>query len=555
MSSIGENPMFYRFEGLLLAIEFFTQRFDTEQLAQFSFEFVNEILTLNASALFIREGDLFVMKQKRLYSGIHDYVIRDTDKLRRLVTFRGHTILNDFHHFLEEEDIERLNIRWLMPLMIVDRLHGFIVSSGNMSNQFTHDDEVMSNTLMRLIGNSLENSRHLAELQASNAKLDQKNFNLFAINQSTRALMSETSLAKLHETATDVFSEVTASQVTSFGIVDPLTLRLNITGYRDVMTYAKYYGAFQLRSPQYAGPIVLHADRDRKRLSDLFVNSEQLRELSAEYVILIVQQRVIGMVTLSKPINDERKYDDSIFELIESLANATLIAISNAVQFEEAHRQRIDAQNKLRLMQTLHRSIKTMSECAEPEELCYFAIKTMQLAFGAKKALICLKDGDRYQVAESIGWESGAERLRLPGASQSDDAPEAAADVSASLPIRGRTVTSIAELHEPLLEGTMLSDFTGSGAARLLPAETVGWIGETNCCVIAPLAVADKVTLHNDPSPLGLLILLETADSLKEEETLLVDTVARSIAPVLHHMRIAAAWRERAEQAQRGWSE
>ncbi|MDF2722850.1 MAG: hypothetical protein K0Q59_2525 [Paenibacillus sp.] len=547
MTFTDENPMFYRFEGLLLAIEFFTQRFDTEQLAQFSFEFVNEILTLNASALFIREGETFVMKQKRLYSGIHEYVIRDTDKLKRLVTFRGHTILDNFHHFLEEEDIARLNIRWLMPLMIVDRLHGFIVSSGNMSDRFTHDDEVMSNTLMRLIGNSLENSRHLAELQMSNAKLDQKNFNLFAINQSTRALMSETSLAKLHETATDVFSEVTASQVTSFGIVDPLTQRLNITGYRDVSTYAKYYGALQLRSPEYSGPIVLHVDRDRERLSEVFVNSEQLAELAAEYIILIVQQRIIGMVTLSKPINDERKHDDSIFELIESLANATLIAISNAVQFEEANRQRIDAQNKLRLLQTLHRSIKTMSECAEPEELCYFAIKTVQLAFGARKALICLKDGDRYKVTESLGWEERENEAKRPGTGAPSPFSH---DFRATVPVKGKVVLNVAELQETLLEGTMVADFTNLGASRLLPPETSSWIGETNCCVIAPLAIADKVTLHHDPSPLGLLILLETADALKEEETLLVDTVASSIAPVLHHMRIAASWREQAEQAQ-----
>ncbi|MEK8128179.1 GAF domain-containing protein [Paenibacillus filicis] len=530
-----EHPsMSYRFEGLLHAIEFFTQRFDTEQLSQYSFEFVNEILTLNASALFIHDGYKFVLRQKRLYPHIPaDYAIADTASMKQLALFRGHTMTRGFEHFLEPGDIARLQVKWLMPLMISDKLHGFIVSNGNIADNFSSSDLVMSNTLMRLINNSLENSFHLAQLQASNTKLDQKNFNLFAINQSTKVLLSEMSLSRLYAIATDVFSEVTSSQVTAFGIVDPLSGRLQITGFRNVLAYTQYHGALELRTAEYAGPIVLHMERDRDRLDALFVNPEQLRELDAEYIILILQQQIMGIVTLSKPVNDERSYDDATFELIESLANSSLIALSNANLFAEANRQRTSAEKKLRLLQNLNRLVSNVNESGTPEELCYFTVKTLRLAFGVRQALICLRQGDAYLVAEQIGLSCRPDTPPI-GSSAPGEA-------------KGRLVMRLDELHPSLLDRQLLCDYTSRGAERILPLHTTDWLdaGSANCCVIAPLAVSSERIRREDPYPLGFLIVLETEGSLLEEETLLLDTVAKNISPILHQMLTVQAAQKR----------
>ncbi|SDC63192.1 hypothetical protein SAMN02799630_01029 [Paenibacillus sp. UNCCL117] len=517
--------MSYRFEGLLHAIEFFTQRFDTEQLSHYSFEFVNEILTLNASALFIHDGRRFVLRQKRLYPHITgEYAIADTDSLKRLALFRGHTMTRGFEHFLEPRDLASFEVKWLMPLMVDDKLHGFILSNGNIDGHFSSSDLTMSNTLMRLINNSLENSLHLAQLRASNHKLDQKNFNLFAINQSTKVLLSEMSLSSLYAIATDVFSEVTASQVTAFGVVDPLSGRLRITGFRNVLAYTQYHGEFELRTSEYAGPIVLHMERDRSRLEDLFVHVEQLKQLEAEYVILIVNRQIVGMVTLSKPVNDERKYDDSTFELVESLANSSLIALSNANLFAEANRERSSAEKKLRLLLNLNRLVGNVNESGTPEELCYFTVKALRLAFGVRKALLCLREDDGYIVTEHTGLactQSAAE----PGGMQAAEP-------------KGRVVMRLDELPPALLERQLLCDYTGKGAERLLPPRAIAWLGQetTNCCVIAPLAVASERVRREDPYPLGLLILLETGSPLLEEETLLLDTVAKNISPILYQM-------------------
>lgn len=514
MAATEHDHMYYRFEALLLAIELFTQRFDTEQLSLFSFDFVNEILTLNASALFIRDNNRFVMKQKRLYHDLGEYAIADTEQLRQIATFRGHIITKDLDSILEQKDIEALQVQWIMPLIIDDKLHGFIISSGNQSGEFTDADLVLSSTVMRLINNSLENSLHLVELQNSNKLLDQKNFNLFAINQSTKVLLSEMSLAKLHETATDIFSEVTTSQVTAFGILDPLTLKLKITGFRNVLAYSQFYGEFELRYTQYNGPVVLHIERDQERLRELFVNYEQFHELQTEYVVLIVKVHIIGMVTLSRPVNDEHKYDESIFALVESLANSAYIAISNAISFEEADRQRKNAQNKLRLLQTLNRMVKNVNECETPEELTYFTLKTMKLAFGLKKGIICFRKDGHYEIAEAVGFEEARQVLGYP-------------------------ILRLEDVGEAFREGRTFCDYTHEGAARVLSAEAAEWIGTSNCLVMSPLAVANKVALNDDPYPLGFLLVLETENHLLEEEAVLIETVAGNISPILHHMSIA----------------
>lgn len=68
---ISENDItstIYRYEALLQAIDFFTQRFNLDYLSEFAFEFTNEILTLNSSALFLREGNDYILKKKRYYT-------------------------------------------------------------------------------------------------------------------------------------------------------------------------------------------------------------------------------------------------------------------------------------------------------------------------------------------------------------------------------------------------------------------------------------------------------------------------------------------------------
>lgn len=46
----------YWYQALMSGIELFSQKISVDQMADFAFEFTNETLTLQSSALFIKEG-------------------------------------------------------------------------------------------------------------------------------------------------------------------------------------------------------------------------------------------------------------------------------------------------------------------------------------------------------------------------------------------------------------------------------------------------------------------------------------------------------------------
>ena len=66
----------------------------------------------------------------------------------------------------------------------------------------------------------MRNYKSYNELRAINESLDEKIFNLFAINQSSKALLSQLDLDSLYGLAVDVFSELTQSSATGFVLFD-----------------------------------------------------------------------------------------------------------------------------------------------------------------------------------------------------------------------------------------------------------------------------------------------------------------------------------------------
>ncbi|MRN52631.1 hypothetical protein [Paenibacillus monticola] len=513
---MNDDPVFYRFESLILAIDFFTQRFSQEQLAEFSFEFVNEILTLNESALFIRKDKKFILSKKRLYT-YDEYEVDDTEQLNHLVTHHGNCLWSDFAFYLEQQVIEDFQIGLLIPLMIDSQLYGFIISSGKIIGEILHDDKIIASTLMRLINNSMENSKHFIDLQQSNALLDQKIFNLFTINQSSKALLSELNLTKLHALATDVFSELSMSQVTSFGLYDSQIGKIKIVGYRNVTSFTSLYIELELRETQYDGPVVLHIQQDAALINKYFVDGGQFHRLEAQYIVLIVGNRqIMGLVTLGASVQG-KPYDASLFEVIESLATSTYIAVNNSMLFEELDWQKKNAQNKLDMLINLNKLTKNIKHCTTLEDLCYLTLKTMKFAFGIRKAFICFRKRGRLEIVDSIGMGDNLRSMDLP-----------------------------AKLVEACREGETQYGFTADSLALLCGEPLPEDWGDSNGFVISPLSFSNQ--RHGDQvvsvEPDGVLIVLETEALLKEEEILLIDSIAANISPVAHHIHEAAALRQ-----------
>lgn len=519
MSNSITNKL-YRYESLLKAIDFFTQRFNLQQLADFAFEFSNEIVTLNSSALFLKKGNSFILRKKRFYE-VDDYTILNTSSLDKIPLFHGHIITSNFQSFFEEEEILQFDMKLVIPLIIDSELFGFIISNGKIINSFEEDDFHILNALMRLFNNALENSRHFEDLKKSNAVLDQKLFNLFIINQSTKVLLSELDIDQLTATATDVFSEVSGSQVTTLGIYDELSGRVKIASYRNVRSFTTYKADFELISTSYSKrKIVFEVEKDIEEIKSLFVNWEEFYQINAKYIIMIVKEKILGFVTLSDSIG-ETSYDESMFELIESLSASTYIAISNAKMFGIINEQKERIKKKLDTMVIFNKLTKTINHCTTKEELCRLTLKTLQLHFGVKKAFISFKQKltSCYEIVDSIGVDK----------------------------LNGRT-HEIQDFWVDTLVGETVSEFTANTIDDYFNNELTTTVGESNCIVLSPIMFdyhhSHFINTDNDGLPIGFLVVLDTKENLKEEEVLLIDTITKNITPVLYQMNVSTDLKE-----------
>lgn len=493
-----------KYYSLLQAIDFFTQKFNLNQLSSYAFEFTNNMLDLGSSALFIKDEDYFVLIKENGYK-LRSYNISDTPKLQRIATFNGNVMTGSFETYFEPSDIRTFSTKLVIPLIIKDLLYGFIISDGKKDGLFDQDDILISKALMQLFNNSLESSKNFSDLQLINSQLDQKIFNLFSINHSSRMLLSELDLQKLYSLAIDIFSELTSSQITSFGLYDEIKDKIIIRGYKDVFSSDKYYGEFELINKTYNGyKVVFHYRDDKEELQKIFKNYGDFEHMGAEHIILIVKERVLGFVTISKPVND-RAYDQSLFELVESLAASAYISFKNAIYFKEINRQKKSIEQKLNILINLNTLIRNINSCVSLEELCDVAVKTLQYSFGIKKVFIALREKNSYIIKNHTGFDL--------------------TDCNLIINERWGNINKDAFIS-----------FMGNEAANFLSEELLADIGTSNCLVISPI-FTDSIDIEEEEAPLGYIVVLHTQESLKEEEVLLIETMCSSISPVISHLQ------------------
>lgn len=491
-------------DALLQAIDFFTQKFSMSQLSNYAFEFTNRILSVSSSALFIKTENSFELVKEKNYN-IDQYCIEDSSKLQRIATFYGNVMTTSFNNYFEEKDLEVFGPQLIIPLIIKDLLYGFIVTNSRTDEAISQDDLIMSKALMQLINNSLESSKNLMDLQYTNNQLDQKIFNLFSINHSSRVLLSELDLNKLYSLAIDIFSELTSSRITSFGLYDEIKDKIVLRGYKDVFSTTKRQVDFDLVDNFYEGyKVVFHYLEDKELLQGIFKNYEDFKCLDSEYIILLVKEKVLGFVTISKPVND-RAYDQSLFDLIESLAASTYISFKNAIYFNEIDRQRKSIQQKLHTLTNLNALIKNINSCVKIEELCDLSIKTLHYSFGIKKAFIALKENNHYLIKKHVGFELNNDTLETN------------------------------DMWVNAYQSSVVS-YLSHDAIEYLPKYLVEDIGSTNCLVINPIS-SSNADIDQDQGPLGYMVVLETMQNLKEEEVLLIETLANSISPIVNHLQ------------------
>jgi transcriptional regulator with GAF, ATPase, and Fis domain len=471
---------------------------------------------VDKSAIYVLENGAYVVKKvKGCKQQLDD--IKVTAELNNLAVFYGNVLTgNDkIANFFEPKLIELLSINTVVPLIIEGDLYGFILMHNKTSGE---DDYIISEALMRLINNALGDYSRYEKLEKVNHELDEKIFNLFAINQSSKVLLSDLRMEALYNISVDVFSELTRSKFTGFVLYDERSCRYVLKGFKDVFYKTKDVSIrLMLKSTGKIDPnkviINLNDQKDCEYFYSLFEEDyvpvkEQLAQLDAIYIVLILKNnQILGFVTLSQTVTDS-EYSDSIFELIESLSASTYIALTNAKLFEVVNEQKNQIQKKLDKLISLSNLTKNISNSVRTETLIDVASKTLQISFNVEKAAFCLykKDSNEFEISKTIGLN----------------------DISTTSIIPNENWKRIYEGdHIYVLGQKNIAQYVGEGFAEE--------IGDGQGVLVVPIYL-DMLEIEL----LGALVIFKYTDlQLDNEENLLIlDTIAGNIAPVLNNLLI-----------------
>lgn len=504
----------FRYSGLILAVDFFSQHLNSEQILEAAFDFINELLTLERSSLFCAHKGLYKLTREK-GTGIGTKSIQATEVLKNLAVLHGSILTGKevIMRYYSEELILSYGIQIVVPIIVDSDLEGFILIPEKTNGIFDDDDYIICEVLMKLFNSAMKNFRTYNELYNINSSLDEKIFNLFAISQSSKALLSELNLDALYSLSIDVFSELTQSSSTGFFLYDEKSERFSLKSYRFIYNSVK---KLNIELDLIKSPIIepnriivdLANEQDRNYFNALFNNGiHALTELLPQYLVLLTKDTtLLGFVSLGCPVTGTN-YKKSVFELIESLASSTYISISNAKHFRTVNEQKALLQNKLNRLISLNNLTKNINSSNSIEALIDVTINTLRISFGAVKCLLALYDKSRkcFHITSYAGIVSGIDTL-FPNQHWNKV-------------MKGRT-TSIFEKNE-------LTSFFSEG--REIP--------------ISDISAALTVPIYMDQSEiemLGVIIVFEFQNSMisDEENVLTMETIAGHIAPILYSLKI-----------------
>ncbi len=504
----------FRYSGLILAVDFFSQKLNSQQIMASAFDFVNELLTLERSSMFhAKNGRYELEREKGRPSGIK--YIDGNEALDNLAVFHG-SILSGTENILRyfsEELVSSYHIEIVMPVFSDKELEGFMLIPEKETGPFDDNDFIICEVLMKLINSSLMNYRAFNELQSTNVSLDEKIFNLFAINQSSKVLLSELSLDVLYRLSTDIFSELTQSSTTGFILYDEKSERYVLKSSRFIYDCLKAVNIeLEMRKPAVIEPnrtiIDMSEERDRIYFNSIFIDGVgMLDELAPRYLVLLEKEgSILGFVTLGATVTGA-DYKQSIFELIESLASSTYISISNAKHFKLVNEQKALIQEKLDRLISLNNLTKNINCSNDMQTLAEIAVNTLRISFNAHKCLIALYDKaeNAFCITNSCGLSLKSDVIK-PGPGW-------------SRVMKGRTVS--------VFQADDLKSYFGVDFAENY--------SDVSAALIVPVYL-DK----SDIEILGIITVFEFSGSIisDEENVLTMETVAGHIAPIIYNLRV-----------------
>lgn len=511
-NSDGNRIDIYRYNGLIEAIQFFSNRLTMEQITDAAYDFVNELLTVEKSAMYLLEDGKYVLKKHRgIQPKSEINAIPLNPPLTEFALFVGNVVSGTelLYQYFDPSLLDILEAKVMLPLLLEEKLHGFFLLSGRVSAPFNDKDIMVCQTLMNLFNKALENCNRLEMLQISNRELDEKIFNLFAINQSARAMLTEYSLDNLYKLAVDVFSELTLSAQTGFFLYDNASEKYVLKAYRDVFTSStvrKENIKLEQKLSSHASRQILDLtrDTDKDHFEAVFPDSLGLmEEIKANYIVLIhgEKNKLLGFVTLGETVSGN-PYKNSTFELVESLASYTCIALSNAMLFKKVEQQKDLLQTKLDRLIILNKLSKNINSAPDSSSLLEIALETLKVSFGVEKAFITLYDDNIDSLVITQSTIDSLNGLNIP----------------------------MNNTLKPLRKGSLVFESVSENISMVVGKDISDLIGSCSGIIVIPMTMERDDTIF-----VGAIFICKLEEGIlsDEENILAFETIANHMSPLI----------------------
>lgn len=489
-------------ESLLSSIDFFSQNLHIEQIVEYGFSIFNQLEKPEASAIYTidESNEVFSVRFHQGYMVHLDQVVR-TQKHDDFAVRNGFLLVDKAiqRRYFDDVFIENLNVSKILPLIIDDHLYGFIISTdGKEERNIDFDFLIRFNYLMNL---SFEKASRYLERAKLKKEIDRKIFNLNSISQTMKILLSELNVERILQASVDVIREITTSSVTTIGLYDDLQNLINIRSYENIRSNAKVFETFGLNpSHPLLEQTVFDVRLDSEKLSLIFEDVKKLDLLEAEYVVLIVKERILGFVTIGKSMTG-KAYDLNLLERIKDITSIMYIALSNANRFEIIKDQREELRLQLGLMKNMNRILKSVNSSENMNELTDMVLSAMNLTFGIETGFLITFDEAQPQVRGGIG------------------------DIDDKLD------SSLINQMMTQVSTDILSCYTLSDVKEIFGEAFVRQFANINCFICAPI-----FTNQLFEKPIGMIVVIKTRQRLHEGQTTMIEMLVNSIGPVMSQL-------------------
>ncbi|MBN1453051.1 MAG: GAF domain-containing protein [Anaerolineales bacterium] len=333
---------------------------------------------------------------------------------------------------------------WMgIPMVIHDKLIGFINLDSRKPNTFTEDDAIIAQTFANSAAVAVENAR-LFEAERQSRE------NAEALREATAALTTSLELEALYETILDSLKKLLPFDSASIEILDQ--------GYSEIVAgrglrenqicigqQYPYNAAIWEDFELHRWPIIIPDVREDKRFVKL-EGTEYIRGWMG--VPMFAQDRLVGFLNLDSSI--ENFFTDSHASLAQIFGNQAAIAIENARLFEAEQRRHRESE-------TLRQAALAINTSLELESVLETLLLVMKQVIPYDSASVLLQEGDELRLAATQGFLT-SELL-----------------VDLKFPAHDKLYEEIKKNKQPLILEDAQKDerFKKWGAAQ----ETRGWMG------------------------------------------------------------------------------